>query len=105
MWTISPIRVRRGGVQMFRLTSLATALFMLSSYAIAQNATGTLDGCVTDASNAAVPGAAMTVENQVINVHWRLTTNSEGRFYQRYLQPGFVPCECRKIRVSGVHSE
>ncbi len=55
---------------------------------VAQNATGTLDGRVTDASNAAVPGASVTVESQATNVHWTMTTNSEGRFYQRYLQPG-----------------
>jgi hypothetical protein len=36
----------------------------------------------------AVPCAVVTVENQATNVHWSLTTNAEGRFYQRYLQPG-----------------
>ncbi len=55
---------------------------------MAQNATGTLDGRVTDASNAAVPNANVTVENQATNVHWTQVTNAEGRFYQRYLQPG-----------------
>ena len=73
---------------MLRVTSVTTALCLLSIGAAAQNATGTIDGRVGDASGAPVPGAVVTVENQATNIHWSLTTNSEGRFYQRYLQPG-----------------
>ncbi|MDR3698767.1 MAG: carboxypeptidase regulatory-like domain-containing protein [Candidatus Sulfopaludibacter sp.] len=73
---------------MYRSLQVIVAAVALTSWAIAQNATGTLDGRVTDASNAAVPNANVTVENQATNVHWTQVTNAEGRFYQRYLQPG-----------------
>jgi len=43
---------------------------------------------VTDASGAAIPGASVTIENQATNVRQTQQTNSEGRFYQRYLATG-----------------
>jgi len=71
--------------QSFRVIA---AVLAFAAWSVAQNATGTLDGRVVDASDAAVPGATVTIENQAINVHWKMTTTAEGRFYQRYLQPG-----------------
>ncbi len=73
---------------MYRSLQVIVSTLVFTGCAIAQNATGTLDGRVTDASNAAVPNANVTVENQATNVHWTQVTNTEGRFYQRYLQPG-----------------
>jgi hypothetical protein len=69
---------------------------LLSYNAVAQNATGTLDGRVVDSSNAVVPGATITIENQATNVHWSMTTNNEGRFYQRYLPPGLYRVTAEK---------
>ncbi len=65
---------------------LAALTFTMCAFA--QNATGTLDGRVLDASGAAIPGAGVTVESQATNVRWNIPTNAEGRFYQRYLAPG-----------------
>jgi len=73
---------------MYRIILIVAAVLGLTGWAVAQNATGTIDGRVMDAANAAVPGAAVTIENQATNVHWSMQTNSDGRFYQRYLQPG-----------------
>jgi len=73
---------------MNRILPVVIAVLGLAGWAHAQNATGTIDGRVTDASGAAVPGANVTVTNAATNVHWPLVTNGEGRFYQRYLQPG-----------------
>ncbi len=67
------------------LAGFAVLVFCFSAFA--QNATGTLDGRVVDSSGAAVPGARVTVENQATNVKLTTTTSTEGRFYQRYLQP------------------
>jgi hypothetical protein len=67
---------------------LVLAALALASYSFAQNATGTIDGRVSDTSGAAVPGASVTVENTATNVKLTSPTNSEGRFYQRYLLPG-----------------
>ena len=73
---------------MYRFLRVATAALLMTGWAFAQNATGTIDGRVTDATSGSVPGAKVTIENQATNVHWSMETNSEGRFYQRYLQPG-----------------
>src|SRR5215471_6360376 len=73
---------------MRRSLRLVAAAVALAGWAVAQNATGTIDGRVTDASNAAVPDAAVTIENTATNVRWPVLSNSDGRFYQRYLQPG-----------------
>ena len=73
---------------MFCFCRLVFAALSLATYAMAQNATGTLTGHVTDASNASVPGVTVTVENKATNVRFTTVTNNEGRFYQRYLQPG-----------------
>jgi hypothetical protein len=73
---------------MNRCLAVLAAALALTSYGWAQNATGTIDGRVTDPSGSAIPGAAVTVENTATNVKLKAPTNSEGRFYQRYLLPG-----------------
>lgn len=60
----------------------------LAGLALAQNATGTLAGLVTDASGTVVPSAAIVIESEATNIRWSMQTNVDGRFYQRYLQPG-----------------
>ncbi len=74
---------------MNRCLALVIATCALASYGHAQNATGTIDGRVSDSSGSAVPGAVVTIENTATNVKLTNPTNSEGRFYQRYLPPGF----------------
>lgn len=81
---------------MYRLSQIVLTAILFTGWAAAQNATGTLDGRVADSSGAAVPGANVTVANQATNVHWSLTTNAEGRFYQRYLQPGLYSVTVEK---------
>ncbi|MDE3194961.1 MAG: TonB-dependent receptor, partial [Acidobacteriota bacterium] len=73
---------------MKRCLALVIALLVLASYGFAQNATGTIDGTVTDASGSAIPAATVTIENAATNVKLATTTNAEGRFYQQYLLPG-----------------
>ena len=81
---------------MYRSLQAVIASIILTGWAIAQNATGTLDGRITDSSGASVPGAVVTVENQATNVHSSMQTNAEGRFYQRYLQPGLYRVSVEK---------
>jgi hypothetical protein len=73
---------------MNRYLALVLATLALTTYGFAQNATGTIEGRVTDSSGAAITGALVTVENTATNVKLNNPTNSEGRFYQRYLPPG-----------------
>jgi len=73
---------------MFRSMIFVVILLVSSVAAWAQNATGTLDGRVLDASGAAVPNANVTIENQATNVRYTIPTNADGRFYEKYLLPG-----------------
>jgi len=69
---------------LIRLVVAATFAFA----AFAQTPTGILDGRVTDASGGVVPGAHVVIQNQATGVSQEMTTNSEGRFYQGFVQPG-----------------
>lgn len=70
------------------LKTFCLAAFVFCSFADAQTATGTLTGRVTDSSGAAVPEAAISIQNQETGVQQSLTTNSAGNFIQPYLIPG-----------------
>ncbi len=63
------------------------AAFLLILSLAGQTATGILQGRVSDASDAAVPEAKVTIEDQRTGVKFALTTNSEGRFTQPFLIP------------------
>ncbi len=82
---------------MNRSLALVIASFALAANLYAQNATGTIDGRVSDSSGSAIPGATVTVENTATNVKLTNTTNSDGRFVQRYLQPGTYAVSAEKI--------
>src|SRR5579871_2956016 len=73
---------------MNRFLKLVVSVIVFAYGAFAQNAAGTLDGRVVDASGAAIAGAQVTIENQATNVKLRVPTNADGRFYERYLLPG-----------------
>jgi hypothetical protein len=69
------------------LVGAFAAALVLTFAAFGQTATGILQGRVSDASDAAVPDAKITIENQRTGVKQALTTNSEGRFTQPFLIP------------------
>jgi len=75
------------------LMTLAVGLFASVFAAFGQNAPGTLDGRVVDASGAAIVGARVIIENQATNVQLHIPTDSNGRFYERYLLPGTYTVE------------
>lgn len=67
---------------------LGIATLALCLSAAAQTATGTIEGSVSDATGATVPGAKVTIENQKTGVRNATATNSQGGFLQPYLIPG-----------------
>lgn len=73
---------------MHRSFRLVTAAIVFACLSFAQTPTGVLDGRVNDASGAAVSGASVAIENQNTGARQDMTTNSEGRFYQGFVQPG-----------------
>jgi hypothetical protein len=68
------------------VTVLLFTLF--ASSALAQEARGTIQGRVTDASGAAVPGATVDILNLATGVGTSTTTNAEGSYRVAFLNPG-----------------
>src|SRR6266567_7616384 len=65
-------------------------LFIVTSPTAAQTqiTTGTIQGTVTDANGAIVPGATVVIKNLDTNLSRRLTTDEGGRFVALALPPG-----------------
>src|SRR5437763_9941431 len=91
-------------------TRLLAGLFLLSTFAIAQEFRGTILGRVTDSSGAVVAGAAIQATNTETNVSVNTTSNQDGNYQVPFLNPGnynlavnhpgFKKTERQNIRVS-----
>src|SRR5919108_5376896 len=62
-------------------------VFLPTSAAFAQNPTFALEGVVTDAQQAVLPGATITVQNVSTGLTRTATTDEGGRFVIRALPP------------------
>src|SRR5919108_367550 len=62
-------------------------VFLPTSAAFAQNPTFALEGVVTDAQQAVLPGATVTVQNVATGLTRSVTTDDGGRFVVRALPP------------------
>lgn len=72
-----------------KLAALALAIAALSAPAYAQTAaSGTIEGVVTDATGAVLPGVAVTVRNIETNATREAVTDEGGRYRAAALQPG-----------------
>ncbi|HEX8871825.1 MAG TPA: TonB-dependent receptor, partial [Candidatus Acidoferrum sp.] len=70
-----------------RKVVVLVALF-LAALAMAQDYRGSLEGTVTDASGAVVPGVAVVVQNESTNAVFKTETNSVGNYLAPLLEPG-----------------
>ena len=74
---------------MKKIFMLVMVVFALSSTAFGQSAvSGAINGTVTDASNAVIPSATVTLLSLGTNREDTVTTESDGRFKFDNLQPG-----------------
>ena len=65
------------------------AAVLLSGSAYAQTAaTGNIEGVVTDATGAVLPGVTVVVKNTATNVAREVVTDNDGRYHAPALQPG-----------------
>jgi len=76
-----------------KLTGWVSCLVIVIAIASISNAqtqitTGTIQGTVSDANGAAVPGASVEVKNTETNFLRTVTTDDEGRFTVLQLPPG-----------------
>ena len=70
-----------------RFLSLAALVFSLSSFALAQQPTGAIEGTVTDPQGAVVPGATVTAKSKATNLTRTVTSNDEGQYKISQLPP------------------
>ena len=81
---------------MFRVQVLVFGSLLCAGVILAQTATGTIDGTVTDPTGSVIPGAKVTVENKATNLKFSMATLPDGRFYQRYMLPGIYSVTVEK---------
>ena len=75
--------------QIFRSLGFVFLIFFLSlSTASAQVAAGTIQGSVTDASGAVIPGAKIAVKNMATAIARDITSNADGVYSAPSLTPG-----------------
>lgn len=67
----------RGSLSLRRILSVAYLVLLLTPAADAQHLTGTINGVVTDASGAVVPGAKVTLSNAATGVVTRVLKHEE----------------------------
>jgi len=71
------------------LTALVLAVVSLCGTALAQTAaSGNIEGVVTDATGAVLPGVTVVVKNTATNISRDLVTDEAGRYRANALQPG-----------------
>ncbi|HKX84637.1 MAG TPA: carboxypeptidase regulatory-like domain-containing protein, partial [Pyrinomonadaceae bacterium] len=69
-------------------SAMALSLAVLIPAIVAQTPTGTIEGTVTDPNNAVLSGATVTITGATSGAVVTTTTNSEGFYSVRSLQPG-----------------
>ena len=74
--------------QLFCLALVCAALLFMSTAALAQTVTGTLQGTVSDAGGAVVSGAEVVIRNVETGQERTLQTNSEGVYTASFLPLG-----------------
>src|SRR6516225_8628955 len=65
----------------------AVALLLVSARASAQS-TATLQGTITDAQNAVMPGVTVTIQNTATSIERTTVTDAAGQYVAAALQPG-----------------
>ena len=70
------------------LCFLVTLVFAITANSQTQSTTGTIQGTVTDANGAIVPGASVEIRNLDTNFSRTLPTDDGGRFVALGLPPG-----------------
>ncbi len=71
-----------------RVVVILASLFLLAPPAAAQTTTSTIEGTVTDASGAVIPGAEVTVRGATIAAERRATTDARGVYRLTALPAG-----------------
>ena len=71
-----------------RTTFVGALVFVLAAVGLGQTTTGTIVGTITDPSQAAIAGVAVTITNVDTGIARSVTTNAVGEFIVPSLLPG-----------------
>src|SRR5438105_116409 len=83
-----PFRFVPAWLNSFFVGLLFVLIVAVQTYSQTQITTGTIQGTVTDANGAIVPGANVEIKNLETNLSRTLTTDEGGRFVALALPPG-----------------
>ncbi len=81
---------------MMRMLYLGALALACSITALAQTATGTIQGNVTDATGASIPDVSVVIQNKNTGVRQTTQTNASGAFLVPYLIPGEYSASAEK---------
>jgi hypothetical protein len=84
----APNAPKLAGMRMFAVGIICISLIALTGVALAQTATGTINGTITDAKGAAIAGVSVTVHNDETGLDTPEKTNDAGFYIAPLLQPG-----------------
>jgi hypothetical protein len=74
------MRISMKAILLFSSLTFMAVMFLFCLRLSAQTASGTIQGVVTDPSNAVIPGAQVDIHNPVSGYHRTVTTDGAGRF-------------------------
>ena len=74
------MRISMKAILLFSSLTLMAVMFLFCLRLSAQTASGTIQGVVTDPSNAVIPGAQVDIHNPVSGYHRTVTADGAGRF-------------------------
>jgi len=74
------MRISMKAILLFSSVTLMAVMFLFCLRLSAQTSSGTIQGVVTDPSNAVIPGAQVDIHNPVSGYHRTVTTDGAGRF-------------------------
>ncbi len=83
-----------------RTMLLPAAVLLLAPALVWAQATGTIQGVVTDATGAVIPGAQIVVRNLDTGVEYKTTTNEVGFYMVQGLNPGRYSITCSSEGMS-----
>src|SRR5207245_6264583 len=74
------MRISMKAILLFSSLIFVSIVFFFCTQASAQTSSGTLQGVITDPTNAVVPGASVQIHNPVSGYDRTVTTDGAGRF-------------------------
>ncbi len=79
-----------------RTVSFPFCAAVFAAVAVGQEPTAEITGLITDATGAAVPGAAVDVAHTATGLHWQATSNDSGNYVFSILPPGSYRIDVKK---------